>query len=216
MFSTTTCGSSASPAPYAPSSRSTTWNCSAGSPAAASMTWTSMRARSRCARNSWPEPDAFAGALDQAGNVGNRQLAAVGRVDGSEDRLERGERVLGDLRPRVGDAPQKRGLARVGQSGQRCVRHQLEPELERPLLTWQPGLGKARRLPRRRREPLVPTAPRATFGDDGTRPRPGQVGQDRPLLVEDLRADRDAQLDRLPRRRRSCSRPARGRRGRHG
>ncbi len=145
------------------------------------------------------EPDAFAGALDQAGDVGDRQLAAVGRVDGSQDRLERGKGVLGDLGPGIGDAPQKRGLARVREPRQRCVRHQLEPELERPLVTRQPGLGKARRLPRRRREPLVPTSPRATLGDDGARPRPGQVRQDRPLLVEDLRADRDAQLDGLAR-----------------
>src|SRR5512133_1826765 len=56
LFSTTICGSSSRPAPYASSSCSIEDQRSAGSPSAASITWTSMRARSRCARNSWPSP----------------------------------------------------------------------------------------------------------------------------------------------------------------
>src|SRR6266566_1751336 len=56
LFRTTICGRPSSPAPYAASSRSISRNCSAGSPAAASITCTSSRARSRCARNAWPSP----------------------------------------------------------------------------------------------------------------------------------------------------------------
>ena len=50
------------------------------------------------------EPDALGGALDQPRNVGDDELAAVRRVDRAEHRLERRERVVGDLRLRVGDA----------------------------------------------------------------------------------------------------------------
>ena len=56
LFSTTTCGRSARPAPYSSSSWLIAAKASAGSPAAASIRCTSSRARSRCARNSWPSP----------------------------------------------------------------------------------------------------------------------------------------------------------------
>ena len=51
-----------------------------------------------------PEPDPLARALDQPRDVGDHELAAVGRLDRPEHRLERRERVVGDLRPRVRDA----------------------------------------------------------------------------------------------------------------
>ena len=50
------------------------------------------------------EPGTLGGALDQTRNVCDDELAAVRRVDRAEDRLERRERIVGDLRLRVGDA----------------------------------------------------------------------------------------------------------------
>ena len=95
------------------------------------------------------EPDAFARALDQPGNVRDRQLPPVGRVDRPEHGRERREWILGHLRPRVGDACEQRRLARIGKADEGCVREQLEPQLERRLLPEQPCLREARHLPRR-------------------------------------------------------------------
>ena len=115
-----------------------------------------------------PEPDALARAFDQTWDVRHRQLArSVRRVDGAEHRRQRRERIVGDLRPRIRDAGQERGLARVRQPDERGVGKQLQAKLERRLLTREAGLGEARCPPRRRRELLVP-APRnpAAGGDD--------------------------------------------------
>ena len=60
------------------------------------------------------ESDAFARALDQPGNVLDDELAAVRRVDRAEDRRERGERVVGDLRLRVRDPPRSDDLPALG------------------------------------------------------------------------------------------------------
>ena len=64
---------------------------------ARSSTWTSSRVRSTWARKSWPRPAPSRGALDQARDVGDHELAVVG-VERAEHRLERRERVGGDLR----------------------------------------------------------------------------------------------------------------------
>ena len=53
------------------------------------------------------EADALAGALDQTGDVRDRELPAVRGVHRAEHRLERRERVIGDLRLRVRDPGQK-------------------------------------------------------------------------------------------------------------
>ena len=44
------------------------------------------------------EPLALAGALDQPGDVGDDELGVLVEPDDAEVRLERGERVVGDLR----------------------------------------------------------------------------------------------------------------------
>ena len=131
---------------------------------ARSSTCTSSRQRSTWARNSWPRPGARAGALDQPRDVGQHQLALVG-LDRAEHRLERGERVVGDLRRARGEPRQQRALARVGQAHQAGVGEQLEPQLQPALLAGQAALGEARRLPGRVGEALVaapPGPPRAT------------------------------------------------------
>ena len=69
---------------------------------ARSSTCTSSRVRSTWARKSWPSPAPVAGALDQPGDVGDHELAVVG-VERAEHRLERRERVGGDLRLRAGE-----------------------------------------------------------------------------------------------------------------
>ena len=74
-----------------------------------------------------PEPDSLACALDQPRHVGDDQLPPVRCVHRPEDRGQRRERVLGDLRLRVRDAANQRRLAGVRQADERSVGEQLEP-----------------------------------------------------------------------------------------
>ncbi len=138
-----------------------------------------------------------AGALEQAWNVGDRELASVGPVDGAEHRLDRRERVVGDLGLRVRDPPQQRRLARVRETGERRVGHQLQPQLEVALLARQPGLGEARRLAGRRREAGVAAPAKTATRHHHARSSTLQVGHEAPVRIERLRPDRHSELDHL-------------------
>ena len=103
-------------------------------------------------------------ALDQPGDVGDHDLALLG-LDRAEDRLERRERVVGDLRLRARHARDQRRLAGVRQPDEAGVGQQLEPQLDHPLLPRQPALGQPRRLARRPGEALVAAPAEAALGD---------------------------------------------------
>ena len=133
------------------------------------------------------EPDALARALDQARHVGDRQLATVGAVDRAEHRCQRRERVVGDLRLRVRDPAQERGLAGVRQPGAGGVGHELQVQLQLARLPRQARLGVPRRLPRRRGEVRVATTAAAPARDDDPGAVLAEVGHGGPVLdVRDL------------------------------
>ena len=111
------------------------------------------------------EPGAAAGALDQAGDVGDDELA-LGALERAEHGLERREGVVGDLRGGARQARQQRRLARVRQPDQPDVGEQLEPQLEPALLARQALLGEARRLPVELVKRLLPRPPAPPCGDD--------------------------------------------------
>ena len=113
-----------------------------------------------------PEAHALRGTLDEAGDVGEDELAVVG-VERAEDRLQRGERVVGDLRRGPREPGEQRGLACVRLPDEAGVGKQLQPQLDRAGLAVEPALGEPRRLPRCRGEPLVAVAAAATARDDG-------------------------------------------------
>ena len=92
--------------------------------------------------------------LDQARDVGEHQLA-LAVVDRPEDRLEGGERIVGDLRRRAREAREQRRLARVRQPDEAGVGEQLQPQLDPARLAGQAALGEPRRLAGRAREALV-------------------------------------------------------------
>ena len=92
LFSTITCGRSSRPAPYAASSVSIVRHRSSASPSDASITCSSSRARSRCARNSWPRPTPSLAPSIRPGHVGDDELPPLGRLDRAEHRRERRER----------------------------------------------------------------------------------------------------------------------------
>ena len=60
---------------------------------------------------------AFGRALDQAGNVGEDEVAAL-VADDAELRVERGERIIADLGLGVGDGVEEGRLAGIGQADQ--------------------------------------------------------------------------------------------------
>ena len=103
-------------------------------------------------------------ALDQPGDVGHHELAVLG-VQRAEHRLQRRERVGGDLRVRAREPRQQRGLARVGQPDEPDVGEQLEVQLDDALLAREAALGEPRRLPHGAGELLV-AAPAGAAGGD--------------------------------------------------
>jgi hypothetical protein len=99
------------------------------------------------------EPDTFARALDQPRYVDDGELAScVWRVDCSENGRERRERVVRNLRPRIGNACEERRFSGVRKSGERSVCEELQSEIEVRLVAGEPGLRETRNLARRARE----------------------------------------------------------------
>ena len=145
-----------------------------------------------------PEPGTFRGTFDQARHVGDRELPRIRPVDDSEDRLDRREGIVGDLRLRVRDAAKERGFAGIGETGERGIDHELEPQDEIDLVARKPGFREAWRLPGRRRKAGVPAPTLPSASSDEARTLSRQIGDEPPFDVEHLRPDRNANLDRLP------------------
>ena len=125
------------------SSRMTPWSHS-GSRAAPSTTWTRTRVRSTWRRKAWPRPAPDGRALDEPGDVGDRRPAlvlGVAEVHDPEVRLERGERVGGDLRPGRGERGEERRLAGVREADEPDVGDQPELQAQPALLARLALLG---------------------------------------------------------------------------
>ncbi len=101
------------------------------------------------------EPAPFRRAFDETRDVGEDEVVVLPAHD-TEVRLERGERIVGDLGLGRADHGDERRLPRVREPDERGVGHQLELELEPPLLAVLTLLGEARGPARVRQEPRVP------------------------------------------------------------
>ena len=166
-----------------------------------SSTWTSSRVRSTWARNSWPSPAPSLAPSIRPGMsaiTSWRDLA----LQGAQARLQRRERIAGDLGMGAGQAGQQRGLAGVGQPDQPDVGQQLELHDDPALLAGQAALGEPGGLVGRAGEALVapPAGPpagdqRPLTGDDEV--VTGPVALDRHLGAGGTRAP-------------ACLRPRRG------
>ena len=86
---------------------------------------------------------AFGRALDQPGNVGEHELAAL-VADDAELRAERRERIVADLGRGVGDRVEEGRLAGVGQADQADVGEQLQAQPHPHFLARHAGLVLAR------------------------------------------------------------------------
>ena len=116
------------------------------------------------------EPGALGRAFDQARDVGDDRLPVLA-LDRPQDRRDRREGVVGDLRRRPRQPAQQRGLAGVGQPDQADVGEQLQPQLDPVRFAAWSLLGEARRLARRGGEAIVAVPAAAAVSHH--RPLPG-------------------------------------------
>jgi hypothetical protein len=141
-----------------------------------------------------PEARAFGRPLDQAGHIGDHELAAVGRIDRAEHGLQRREGVVRHLRSRIRDPSQQGRLACIGKADERSICEEFEAKLKLCLLPIESDLGEAWGLPRRRREAAIAPAAVAAAGDDDAATHMREVGDKEAVLVDDLRAHGNTQL----------------------
>ena len=109
------------------------------------------------------EAGAAVRAFDQARQIGEHEAAAVLVLDDPEVGLKRRERVVGDLRPRPGEAGDQRALAGVGKADQADVGQQPELQAHPLLLALGARLREARCLQGGRGEVHVAEAASAAF-----------------------------------------------------
>ncbi len=137
------------------------------------------------------EADALMGALDEAGNVGEDEFAAVAGDD-AELRVQRREGIIGDLRARRADRGQKRRFAGVGEANEPGVGDQLQAQPDGALLPLLAGIDAARSLVGRGLEMGVAEAAIAAARERDALADLGHVGDQRFfVLVEDLGSGRN-------------------------
>ena len=125
---------------------------------------TSTRARSMWRRNWWPRPRPFGRALDQPRDVGEHELVVVEAHD-TEVRLERGERVVGDLGLRRARPPRSASTCpRSGNPTSAASASSLSSSCSHCSSPYSPcsaKLGARRAFDRNRALPRPPCPPRA-------------------------------------------------------
>ena len=126
---------------------------------------TRARARSTWRRKRWPRPRPSLAPSTRPGDVGDDELRrrVVGpgtEADHAEVRLERRERVLGDLRFGGGNPRDERRLAAVGEADEGDIGDELQLEVEPALLTQLALLGEGRCAQPVGEEPGVAGPPR--------------------------------------------------------
>ena len=130
-------------------------------------------------------------ALDQPGQIGEHEFALVDAHD-AELRVQRGERIAGDLRLGGADRGQEGGLAGIGQADDAGVGDQFEAQPDDALDRRLARIGVARRAVGRRLEARVAEAAIAAGEDDDALADRGEIGDQRlAVLLIDLRAGRD-------------------------
>src|SRR3990172_850146 len=133
-------------------------------------------------------------ALDEPWNVGEHELAIV-YLDDTQIRLDRCERIVGDLRPRGRNPCDQGALAGVGKPDDGCVRHRLELEREVGLGAVLALLGEVGSdMPWADQRGVSPSGP--PTGEKGhPLPRTGEIGQDSPHSIAYDRARRHAEYE---------------------
>ena len=167
-----------------------------------STRWSRTRVRSTWRKKRWPRPCAFAGAFDEAGNVGEHEVAPARQRHDAEVGHERRERIVGDLGTRARHGGDEGRLADVGIAEQAGVGEQLELEAQTCVLRPACPARRFGRLIGRGREVDVAAAAFAALrGDEALSP----------TCADDRRAARPRRSSSMTtcRRGRARSRPRR-------
>ena len=136
------------------------------------------------------EAGALVRAFDQAGDVGEHELAAVDRDD-AELRMQRGEGIVGDLRLGCCDRREEGRLACIRQPDEAGIGDQLEAQPDGQLLAGLARIGAARRAVGRGLETRIAEAAIAAARERRALPDRGEIGEQRlAVLLVDLRAGR--------------------------
>ena len=90
------------------------------------------------------QPTAFACTFDDAGDVGDDELGRFIQPHDAEMRLQRGERIVGDLRLGRRDHTDERRLSGIRKSDESDVGHQLQFEFQPPFLAMLALFGEFR------------------------------------------------------------------------
>ena len=134
-----------------------------------------------------PETTALGRARDEARHVGHGE-DLIARGDDAELRHERGERVVGDLRPGRGQRRHQRRLARRREADEPDVGHRPQLQHELAGLAGLAEQGEAGGLARGGGERRVAEAAAAAFGGDEAGAGADEVDDHRARRVEHDRA----------------------------
>jgi hypothetical protein len=130
------------------------------------------------------------GALDETGNIGEDELAAVNSYD-PEERVERRERIIGDLGFCRRYARQEGRFSGVRKANNASIGHQLEAQPKcqcLPRLTW---VCSPRRSVRRTLEMGIAKSAIAAARDNNPRTDLGKIGDELfPVFIIYLRSNR--------------------------
>ncbi len=173
-----------------------------------------------CRKNCVPSPAPSVRALDESGDIRHNEADFTLRIanrDHSKIGLERGERIIRNLRPRRRDARDQRGLAHVRISHESHVREQLQLEAVSMFLARTPRFVLSRGLMHRCSEARIAASAAASAGNHET-----LIGLRKledflaGLVIVDDGSDGNLQNLRRRHRARSCSSLRRGVRARPG
>ncbi len=138
------------------------------------------------------EAGAVAGTLDEPGHVGQHERVSTLELGDAEVRMERGERVRGDLGLCAGQRRQQRRLAPIRQPDQADVGDEAQFEADVALLPRIAELAGARCLPGGGGEPGVASTPTSAAGRECDGSGPVEVGEHDVAFAND-RPDGDVQ-----------------------
>ena len=143
------------------------------------------------------ETAALARALDEAGDVGHDEVVLV-EAHHAEMRFEGREGIVGDLGLGRRDPRDERALAGVGEADQGDVGHELELEIEIPLLADLALFGERRCAHLVREKARVATAALTAARRKESIPGRHQIGEYDPGLIAHHRPDRHRDVEIRP------------------
>jgi len=123
------------------------------------------------------------GASDEPRDVSHRHALIQGEIKDPQIGDESGERIIGDLRLRRSQGPQKGGLTGIGNPHQPDVGQELQLQEERSLLARPSLLGDPRRAARGRSKGRVAPAPSPAAGHQDLLPVFREVPEEPPRLL---------------------------------